>query len=376
MLVVQTADFFAPYGGNFIASLRALSPLLAARGWRQALVLPEAAREKDWCRKLEEDGEEVHFLRERDTVPAWARCLCKVACNEDRVLIHTHFSRYDVTAWVAHAMLGLQGTENALVWHAHSDLGDDTSLKRRFKDLLKYGMMGMSVIGIAVSEHVREQLVHAGFSPEYVRTVANGIDVSRVTVRSRSREDVLRAAGIAENGPLLLLFGWDPSRKGVDTALAAAEALSAEGIPLTLGLVGTEPLRNFVLQRANGVLPKWVRVLPPIEQVGDYFGAAALFISASRQEGLPYSVCEAMACGLPVVLSDIPTQAFARLTKGAVFFPVGDMAGLCACLRTVLGWTVEERVKAGADNSRLIAVGHDAASWAKQVVKIYDEVMA
>lgn len=374
MIVLHAADFPAPYGGNFIASLCALSRHCVARGWRQVLVLPEAAREKEWCQKLHVDGHEMFFLDERGSRLAWARSLYQLARDEDRAIIHTHFTGYDVSACMAQLMLRAQGTEARVVWHAHSDLGEDSSVKRRFKNLLKYRIIGTQAFGIAASEHVEHQLVTAGFSSDRLKTVPNGIDASRLTVRSRSRAQVLRDFAIDGDDALLLLFGWDPKLKGVDTALAATEGLLREGFRVTLGLVGSEALQEYVRQKANGKIPGWVRLLPPVELVGDYYEAAALYISASQREGLPYSVCEAMAYGIPVVLSDIPAQVFARTSKGAVFFLVGDAAGLKAALRTALGWSTPERAAAIAENKRLIASSYDVAAWARQVVSIYGEV--
>ena len=56
---------------------------------------------------------------------------------------------------------------------------------------------------------------------------------------------------------------------------------------------------------------------------------ADFFVSASRGEGLPVSVLEAMACECPVILSDIPPhREIARLAPGIPLVPPGDVAAL------------------------------------------------
>ena len=66
------------------------------------------------------------------------------------------------------------------------------------------------------------------------------------------------------------------------------------------------------------------------------YAAADVFVSASRHEGYSYAVGEALACGLPVVLSDIDgTRLFTR-APGAFTFPPGDSPALAAQLDRVL----------------------------------------
>jgi UDP-glucose:(heptosyl)LPS alpha-1,3-glucosyltransferase len=218
-------------------------------------------------------------------------------------------------------------------------------------------------------------LVAAGFPVQRLRLVPNGIDLSRAIARVRTVEEARRDCGLPHDTPLVLLFGWDPERKGVDTGLEAVGALVAAGKPVILGLVGTDALSDYVRQRRGNVLPSWVRLMPPTENVADYYQAAAIFISASRKEGLPYAVCEAMANDLPVILSDIPTQAFAHGSSGAVFFPPGDATALREALRRVLEWTAAERAKAVSQNQALIKQGYSVSNWADQVTAIYRELV-
>jgi glycosyltransferase involved in cell wall biosynthesis len=71
-----------------------------------------------------------------------------------------------------------------------------------------------------------------------------------------------------------------------------------------------------------------------VENVEDYLGAADVFVSASLTEGCPNAVMEAMACGLPVVLSDIPPhrEILAFNERAGQAFPVKDAAALSRIL--------------------------------------------
>ena len=126
----------------------------------------------------------------------------------------------------------------------------------------------------------------------------------------------------------MLLFGWSPHVKGVDIAIDAVAGLACQDESVVLGIVGTDDLRRYVAKRMPEGLPSWLRLLAPTDQVADLLHAASVFLSASRNEGLPYSVCEAMAAGTAVALSDIPALAWAHKAPGAVFFPPGDPAGV------------------------------------------------
>jgi glycosyltransferase involved in cell wall biosynthesis len=71
----------------------------------------------------------------------------------------------------------------------------------------------------------------------------------------------------------------------------------------------------------------------PNDQLADLFAAADLFVLGSHHEGSGYAVLEAMACGVPPVVSDIPS--FRWLTdSGSIgaLWKAGDADSFCAAL--------------------------------------------
>lgn len=373
--IIHAACFPSPYGGNFIASLRALEAVCEQQGWTFVLALPDAAAKIDWCARLIADGYKVHFLPDKASVLRYSWALAGLALSSNAMLIHTHFSLYDVAAWAARCLLRLRRRQLRVIWHMHSDFPVRMTPLRRAKDLLKYHVMGRNIRIIAVSEHIRRRIIEAGFNAAAIQTVLNGIDLNRAVAATRSPAQVYEEFKIPSEKHLLLLFGWEPTVKGVDVAMDAVERLIGLGLPIVLGIVGTAALREFVSRRTNDGPPSWLHILPPTDNVANLYQAASVFLSASRNEGFPYSICEAMANGLPVVLSDLPGVLWAKEAPGAMFFPSGDSAALAAAIREVLGWNTEDREQRIVANKHLINTKFAVAVWVERVLRLYKEIL-
>jgi len=70
--------------------------------------------------------------------------------------------------------------------------------------------------------------------------------------------------------------------------------------------------------------------------VGELLADYDIFCSASRWEGLPLTVVEAAAAGLPLVLSDIPQMHEVVTGDEAAFFPPGDAEAAARAIRQVM----------------------------------------
>jgi glycosyltransferase involved in cell wall biosynthesis len=373
--IIHAADFASVYGGNFITSLTALADACKRRDLRLVMVFPPAAGEMRWCRDLAASGQPIHFLANDAGTWRCARGLAKIAALENGVLLHTHFTQYDVAAWLAGRLRRLHGQKLQIVWHGHSDFPIQMTVRRQIKDAIKHRLMGRRASIVLVSEHLRQGIVARGFPAKNIQTVPNGVDLARATSATQSRAQVFSELRIAEELQLILLFGWEPRIKGVDLALDAVEALAREGLPTILGLVGDVDLENFVASRLKSPLPSWLKILPQTTNVANLYQAASVFVSASRSEGLPYSVCEALANGTPVVLSDIPSVSFAHATPGAVYFSSGDSDSLTRALRKVLQWSPEERLRNGKANEELARRNFDVRAWSDKICALYEELL-
>jgi glycosyltransferase involved in cell wall biosynthesis len=151
------------------------------------------------------------------------------------------------------------------------------------------------------------------------------------------QEAARRVTGVA-GGPLLLWVGHLDVNKDPMTVLdgIAAAGSALPGLQLWC-CFGTAPLLRQVRRRiaADRFLDGRVHLLGPVPhaRVEQLMRAADLFISASHRESTGYALIEALACGLPPVVTDIPS--FRALTgNGAVgrFWRAGDAPSLCSAL--------------------------------------------
>jgi len=101
-----------------------------------------------------------------------------------------------------------------------------------------------------------------------------------------------------------------------------------------------------------------------VENVSEYLQAADYFISASTAEGLPNTVMEALACGLPVCLSSIgPHKEILNLDdKFGTEFGCRDIAGLSSALDRLMS-SVRKPL---SDNARAVAEDHLSAERTSQ----------
>lgn len=178
-----------------------------------------------------------------------------------------------------------------------------------------------------VSEANRQAVRRRGVG---ARVVPNGVALDNFSVASGTDQaERRRALGLPEFGPVFVTVGLLSERKQPGLAIAAALEVHEAHILV----VGEGPLRETVAKRYRNH-PR-VHLLGPVDAVEAMLQAADVFVSMSRAEGLPNAVMEAMACGLPCVLSDIPPHREmleAAATPCGELVPQGDAAAASAAL--------------------------------------------
>jgi glycosyltransferase involved in cell wall biosynthesis len=164
---------------------------------------------------------------------------------------------------------------------------------------------------IGLSEHMRAMMVADGARPDRVHLVDLGVELDRFRPAAPEERNRLRAELGLGPGPVLLSLraGTDPYN--VDVVIEAFRLLRARQPEAVLILaLGDAPLSPAVWA-ALDTDRAGIRVLDrlPRAEMADYLRVSSVGISIPASDGSPNSVWEALACGLPVVLSDLPQVA-------------------------------------------------------------------
>lgn len=216
---------------------------------------------------------------------------------------------------------------------------------------LAYRTVGRRVLrraaGIAfVNEHVREWFVE-NVDPAVGGTVIpNAVDTTRFAPGDRDRRVGARIAlGLPPDGPVVAFVGRLVAKKGLRVLAAAIARLP----DVRLLVIGDGPDR--AIAESLGAQVTLHRQLPHQAMPAAYL-AADVFGLVSRGEGMPVALIEALASGLPAVVSDDP--GFAALAGCAGVLRVRpDVATVATALRSLL-----------ADRAALAARATAARRWA------------
>ncbi len=161
--------------------------------------------------------------------------------------------------------------------------------------------------------------------------IPNGVETATFRPAIQTERAELRARlGLPPAARIGVSVGALSARK--DPGLVV-RALRAAGDPgLALVFLGEGPLEAECKREAGG--DSHIRFAGQVDDVTPYLRAADFFVSASRAEGLPNAVLEALACGLRVVLTDIgPHRELLELAPAAgEAVPVGDERALTAAI--------------------------------------------
>ena len=107
-------------------------------------------------------------------------------------------------------------------------------------------------------------------------------------------------------------------------------------MPIKLLLVGEGGERTALEEQILRLgLTETVSLLGNCEPVLPYLAITDLYVSASRIEGLPFNIMEAMACGLPILASATKGQTDLLGTTPDTLYPAGDMDAFCNALERV-----------------------------------------
>jgi glycosyltransferase involved in cell wall biosynthesis len=267
------------------------------------------------------------------------------------VLRELRQGRFDVAVLPGYAMFASQlaAAYCRLTRTPYVMFSETTLLDRRpaplraLKRLLVRPLISGAAAWLATGVLSREYLVSYGAREEDVFFFPNTPDVAALAAEAeRRRPDraVLRRELGAGEAPVILFVARLIGVKRCDLLLEAAKRLRSRGSAFNVWIAGDGPEREALERQAREAGLHDVRFLGNVDsaELPAIYAAADVFVLPSDHEPWGAVVCEAAACGLPLVLSDRVGSAPDAVVDGenGYRFPAGDADVLAGALERLL----------------------------------------
>jgi teichuronic acid biosynthesis glycosyltransferase TuaC len=176
---------------------------------------------------------------------------------------------------------------------------------------------------IVVSNATRNYVLSLGADPERIEVLYNGVDSDRFRPLTGTKDEIRRRLGISESAIVVLTVRRLVYKNGIDTLMKSAEIAIKKNPRLVFLILGAGPDFEEVKARIEQLgIGNNFRLTGFVsdEDLPFYYNASDFFVLPSKSgEGLPLVALEAMACGLPVIatnvggISEIVTKDYGRV---------------------------------------------------------------
>ncbi len=356
---------YPTYGGSGVVATE-LAQLLASRGHTVHLISSALPT------RLLELGERIFFHEVEamryplfEYVPydlALATKMLEVARLTDLDVLHVHYAiPHSISGYLAREMLRprwlpvittLHGTDITLVGRDHSYLS-----------ITQFGIRKSDGV-TAVSEFLREATLREFCAECDIRVIPNFVDLKRM--QRRFSPEIHRRFAPSGEKVLIHVSNFRPVKR-VDDVIRVFARVRKE-IPAVLVMVGdgVEQSNAQYLVEELG-LTDAVFFVGMVETVENYLSVADLMLLPSTTESFGLAALEAMACGVPVVATDVGGLP-ELISEGETghLYPVGDVEAMIGGALDILA---AENLEEFRSNAQQRAADHYSA---EQIAPLYE----
>ena len=226
---------------------------------------------------------------------------------------------------------------------------------------------------VAVSDPVKDTLLHWGGPRDRIAVIFNGVDVEHF----RTAAPTLKSAMATAEHSLVGFVGRFVPDKGGALLLRAAQHVLAMHPNTTFALVGDGPLRSEwqTLARELGITEHVVFTGIRNDMPGIY-ASLDMVVLPSLVESMPMCLLEAMAAGKPVIATRVgAVPEFVIPEQTGLLLAPSDQNGLAAAIVRLLGNTELARWL-GENGRRHVSENFSAEAMARRYIGQYEQVLA
>ncbi|MGQ0736662.1 MAG: glycosyltransferase family 4 protein [Acidobacteriota bacterium] len=267
-----------------------------------------------------------------------------------------------------------------------TSVGHDDGVAMKTRGGLRFVCYKSADVFVGVSPRHERAHQEAGLPPGKFRLVPNGVDLDRFHPASPDERRQARARlGLEKHRPLVLFVGFFSHEKRPDLLYDAWASLAESGLQSTLVLVGATSSTYYEIDprmassmRADAARRGLSSSLVFVEHtsaIEEYYRAADVFALPTLREGMPNAVLEAMASGVPPVVTRLEGITDSIVEDGTgILVPPNDSRALADALAQLI--TDPDRREALGRRARaLVARRFAADATARQMLEVYRELL-
>jgi glycosyltransferase involved in cell wall biosynthesis len=290
--------------------------------------------------------------------------LVRVLRGERFAVLHTHLTYANIVGTLVGRLVGVP-----VVASLRSEAPFERPAIHRLEMwLLRHAAQQVMAVGQAVATAHREPLRHRP-----IRVVPNA--VYPIPPLSPAERTAVRTGLVGNPArPVLISVGRLEPPKGFPDLLQAFAALRATHPAACLVIIGDGALRaQLAAQIAALHLEGHARLLGMRHDVPRLLAASDIYVSASHWEGLPVSILEAMAAGLPIVATTVGSLPQVVVAGTGVLVPPQAPARLTSALQALLEHPARQHACGVAARAH-VAHTYSPDAWFEQLLRLYQSV--
>jgi glycosyltransferase involved in cell wall biosynthesis len=315
---------------------------------------------------LEELGVRTHCLGvTSDADPRWLVRLARLVHRGRFDVVHAHSP---LSASAARVLVRVGFPSVRFVYTEHNRWPSYHPVTRT----LDRATFGLNHAAIAVSKDVVDSMVPRARAR--TAAVTHGVDLEAMRANLRSRDDVRRELGVGPHELLAVTVANYREHKRYPDLLAAARTVVDAGAPVRFAAAGHGPLEAEVrAEHRRLALGDRFVLLGFREDAPRLIAGADLFVLASSHEGLPVTLMEAFALGVPAVVTSAGgiVEAVSDGVEGLLVEP-GDPAALADAIIRATDPALRARLAVGAERA---AERFSSSVAARQIEAVYERVV-
>lgn len=333
---------------------------------------PEIESRLDEVIVLPELAEPIRPVMEPRALLAMARSLRKLRPH----ILHTHNTKDGIYARLTYKLARVP--ISVRTYHGNFWQEWFSPAHNYFALAIELALVPLTDLFIAVTKRDRDKLISLGVAkPENIEVIYSGIDTEKFNLSARAFERNELLPGIDPETPLIGMVADFRTPKDHSTLLKAIRILADEGVAFHLLLVGSGEGEEKTRREVENLrISDRVTFLGHQSQVERFYRSIDLCVLSSHYEGLSRTIVEAVACGCPVVASDVGAH-YEVLTDGESGWLVPSRNARILSER--IGWCLthknETRMMARIALERLPA-DFDGRRMAQKIQACYERLLS